>query len=213
MKIEPEIVPERSVSDNIKYYTDGKYRWTYDMNLFTNPSIFILIWMIFFFIILGIFTISIIADAIQWTEIFRERLMYNLRFFCYFIIGMTVVSGLGYAVYAMIMGGKYCVIFEMDENGINHKQTPDQAKKAKKIGAATMAAGAAGGSLSTIGIGINATRTEMYSEFKRVKKVKAYPSRKVIKVNETLNHNQVYCQKEDFEWVKNYIITHCPNLK
>ena len=29
---------------------DGKYRWTYEMSLFKNPTIFLLIWKIFFFI-------------------------------------------------------------------------------------------------------------------------------------------------------------------
>ncbi len=101
----------------------------------------------------------------------------------------------------------------MDEKGITHKQTPSQAKKAQKLGRITMIAGAASGSIGTIGAGMNAQRTEMYSEFAKVRKVKAYPRRGLIKVNERLGHNQVYAAKEDYEFVSNYIVARCVNIK
>jgi len=198
------------VSPNIVYGSDRKYRWVYEMSLLKNPTVFLLVWKIFFFIFLGIFAIMMIADAVNWG--FEDALK-NLPILGYFVIGMTVVVGIGYLIYAAIMGGKYIVEFEMDEKGVNHRQIASQAKKAKKIGQATMIAGMASGNLSTIGIGMNSQRTEMYSEFARVKMVKAYPRRHVIKVNETLGHNQVYAAPEDFEFVKNFIISHCSNLK
>ena len=206
-------VKDSAVTYDIQLGEDGVYRWRYDLNLFRNPSIFFLIWKIFFFIIIGIFAVALIYDAINFDNFYPDRLMYNLRFFGYFLIGMTVVSALGYLVYAIIMGGKYCVIFEMDDKGINHRQIPAQAKKAKKIAGATMLAGAASGRLSTIGVGMNAARTEMYSDFSKVKKVKANLSKSTIKVNEKFGHNQVYAKKEDFDFVKDFIISHCENLK
>ncbi|MBO4212582.1 MAG: hypothetical protein J5894_00535, partial [Clostridia bacterium] len=66
---------------------------------------------------------------------------------------------------------------------------------------------------STIGAGIAASRTEMYSEFSKIKKIKVYPRRNLIKINETLEHNQVYAADVDFEFVKNYICEHCPGAK
>ena len=30
---------------------DGKYRWSYAMSLYKNPTIFLLVWKIFFFIL------------------------------------------------------------------------------------------------------------------------------------------------------------------
>ena len=201
------------INERVTLCKDGKYRWQYDVNLFTNPTIFLLVWKIFFFILLGILSIVIIHDVTSWKDTLRERLMYDLRFLGYIMLGMTVLVALSYLIYAAIMGGKYCIIFEMDENGINHKQIPEQAKKAKKIAKATMFAGAASGSFSTLGAGMGAARTEMYSDFSRVKRVKAYPRRNLIKVNCVLSHNQVYTHSEDFEFVKNYITTHCPNLK
>ena len=126
---------------------------------------------------------------------------------------MTVVTALGYSVYAALMGGKYCVMFEMDENGINHKQISAQAKKAKKIAGATALAGAASGRLTTVGAGINSARTEMYSDFSRVRKVKAFPALNLIKVNGRLSRNQIYASKDDFEFVKKYIKERCMNIQ
>ena len=106
------------------------------------------------------------------------------------------------------MGGKYIVDFEMDKNGVLHKQASTQAKKAKKLGFFTALVGAASGKPSTMGAGLAATRTEMYSDFKKVKNIKAYPRRNLIKLNAPFNKNQVYARDEDFEFVLGFITEH-----
>ena len=187
---------------------DGKYRWVYEINLFKNPIFFFLVWKIFFFIFLAAFIVVNVSDFIKWGA---EKIPQNLLFLGYFFIGMTAVVGLGYLIYAAIMGGKYTVEFEMDEKGFIHRQIASQAKKAKAIGTAAMLAGAASGRAGTIGAGIAAQRTEMYTEFSKVKKVKSYPRRNVIKVRETFEHNQIYASGEDFAFVLDFILSHCAN--
>ena len=199
-------------SENIMLCEDGKYRWVYEMNLFKNPTIFMLIWKIFFFIILGIFAFMVLIQSGN-SRFWWVGFLNVAKVFGYILIGMTVLSALGYLLYAAIMGGSYIVEFEMDEKGVTHKQIASQTKNAKILGAATMIAGAASGRIGTVGVGLNAQRTEMYTEFAKVRKVKAYPRRHLIKVNERLEHNQVYAAKEDFAFVKDYIVSHCPNIK
>ena len=197
-------------SRNITLGEDGVYRWRYDLNLFTDPTVAALVWKIFFWIITAGIGIMALIDLFKWNT---DALLGDLKAYGIAIGVMTALTALGYLLYAAVMGGKYCVEFEMDEKGILHKQTASQAKKAKKLGAVTAAVGAARGSLSTAGAGLAATRTEMKTEFSAVKKVKAYPRRHLIKLNETLSHNQVYAADEDFEFVKGYILEHCKNLK
>ena len=192
---------------------DGKYRWIYEVNLFTNPTYFVLVWKIFFFIFLGIFAVTMIFDAVEWSDFFPDRLLADLKFLGIFVAGMTVITALGYFIYAVIMGGKYIVEFEMDENGINHCQIAAQAKKARMISRATIAAGLAAGRLSTVAAGMNARRTEMYSDFSKVKKLKIHPRRRLIKLNSLFSHNQVYASKENFEFVKEFIVSHCTKVK
>ena len=193
-----------NIGERVTLCEDGKYRWRYDVSLLKNPMIFLLVWKIFFFIFLGIFVVTTIADMVQWGT---KRLAGNLKIWGIVLIGMTAVVFLGYLVYAAKMGWKYCVIFEMDEKGINHAQIPEQADKARAMGEMTMRLGA--GNPTMEGIGRNSQRTEMYSEFAKVKKVKAYPNKNLIKVNGVLDHNQVYVLKEDFEFVEKYIISRC----
>ena len=139
--------------------------------------------------------------------------MDNLKVFGYIIIGITVVVGIGYPLYAVIMGGKYCVMFEMDKDGINHKQMPPQARKAELLSSLTVMGGLAAGNITTVGVGLLASRTEMYSDFSKVSAVKPFPRTNVIGVNEGLFHNQVYTSPGDFDFVLNYITAHCHNLK
>lgn len=195
------------VSENIYLCEDGKYRWIYEMSLFKNPTIIVLVWKIFFFILLGIFAFTMLMDVFGG-DMNGERFLETLKILAYFIIGMTVLCALGYLLYAAIMGGKYIVMFEMDEEGVNHKQMPKQAKKAEIISLLTALAGIASRNTTTVGIGLTSARTEMYTRFSNVRKVKAYPSRDLIKINERLMHNQVYAEKEDFEFVYSYISDH-----
>ena len=192
---------------------NGVYRWRYDLNLLKTPTIFWLVWRIFFFIWLAICAGTLISDAIRQKRLVEGALLTDIKALAVAFLVMTALVGLGYLLYAAMMGGKYCVVFEMDETGVRHTQIPAQAKKAKRLAAATTLVGLASGRLTTAGVGLNASRTEMYSEFAKVKKVKAYPRRGLIKVNGTLNRNQIYVAAADFDFVHGFIVSHCPNLK
>ncbi len=192
---------------------DGKYRWVCEISLFKNPTFFLLIWKIFFFIILAIFAFMMIVGIFDGTDFWPNGFLSNLKFLGYFLVGMTVLVGLGYLIYAAMMGGKYVVEFEMDDKGVLHRQVEYQAKRAKKVANAAVIAGLATRRLSTVGAGMAAQRTEMYSDFSKTRKVKAYPRRGLIKVNGRLDHNQVWVPREDFDFVKDFIISRCGNLK
>ena len=125
-----------------------------------------------------------------------------------------VLNILSYLIYAFMVNGKYCVLFEMDEQGINHKQHEKQVKKSQLIGAIATIAGAAAGRPGMAGTGIlAAARTSMYTGFDDVKELEFLPKEHLIRVNETLNRNQVYAEEEDFAFVANYIKAHCKNAK
>ena len=200
----------QKVTENIVLCEDGKYRWVYKMGLFTNPSIFFLVWKIFFFIMLGIFVFIAFLELIEG-DLDGGTLLGTLTAFLIGTAGMTALTATGYLVYAHIMGGKYIVMFEMDDDGVNHKQVPEQAKKARAIGELTSIAGAAAGNATVAGIGQTSQRTEMYSDFAYVKKVRSYPATHTVKLDEPFCHNQVYAAKEDFEFVKQYIYQRCVN--
>ena len=196
----------------VRLCKDGKYRWKYEMNMLTNPTIFLTVLKVFggvvigLFLVFGFFLYAIHGDWAGLWGMAKAMLIAMAIFF-----GLTI---LGVLLVAAKYGGKYIVLFEMDEKGIVHMQEPKQFKKAQKMGAVTAMAGAAGGSFSTAGAGmLAASKNASVSEFDKVRRVK--PSRwlRVIKVNQPFNHNQVYVQKEDFDFVYDFIKSHCPKVK
>ena len=200
----------RMVTPNIGLGPDGKYRWIYEMSLFRNPSIFLLVWKIFFFICTGIFAMIVIIDAAEG-YMDGERALNTLGIFGIVLGVMTALVGISFLIYAAIMGGKYIAMFEMDENGVNHKQLPAQAKKARGIATAAIVIGMLSNSSSALAGGMAAANTEMYTSFSKTKKVRFYPKRDTIKIRHTLMHNQVYAKPEDFAFVQDYILRRVPD--
>lgn len=202
---------EANYTDTVQLCQDGKYRWVYEMSLYKNPTILFLVLKIFAWVCCGIWLFSILlrgCDAIDSKDFF-EMAWGDTKFFLILTAGVMVLCLLGYYLYALIMGGKYCVLFEMDQNGVMHKQMPKQVKKAQLIGAITALAGVMSHNITTTAVGLNsAARTEMYSRFASVKSVEANPRRHVIKVNETLNHNQVYASAQYYDFVLRFILDH-----
>ncbi|MBQ9424142.1 MAG: hypothetical protein IJU32_11245, partial [Pyramidobacter sp.] len=129
--------------------------------------------------------------------------------------GMMALCAVGYYIYALIMGGKYCVQFTMDERGVDHQQVKPQADKARRIGMITALAGLFSRSVGRGGQGMTVAGSSggMHSAFKDVKSIEAHKKRSLIKVNETLFKNQVYADGEDFDFALDYIVKRCPNAK
>ena len=134
--------------------------------------------------------------------------------FLMLLLVMLVLGAVSYLILAAMYGWSYQVLFTMDENGVEHRQMKKQFEKAEAIGWLTAAAGLATGKIGRIGTGIlAATKTSTTSEFQHVRKVRVVRRRDVIYVNQLLEHNQVYAEDADFDFVRNYIEEHCPNAK
>ena len=199
-------------SKNITMCPDGKYRWVYELDMYKSSAIIKEVWRVF--IISGM----IVAAFVFVMNIMDNGLLEALQFVAQTVAVLfgifLVLSIVGYLVFAFIIGGKYCVVFEMDEEGINHKQHQKHVKKSELIGAITALAGLAGGNLTTVGTGVlAAARTSMLTYFDDVKELEILPKEHLIRVNETLSRNQVYAEDEDFAFVASYIQARCRNAK
>ena len=197
-------------SKNISMCPDGKYRWVYELDMYKSSAIIKELWRVL------LITGAIVLIILFGISIMDGDLMETLQFVAQaaaILFGIfLVLSIVGYLIFAYIIGGKYCVVFEMDEGGINHKQHPKHVKKAQLIGALTALAGAGTGNLGTAGTGVlAAARTTLYTGFDDVKEVEILPEEHLIRLNEALNRNQVYAADEDFAFVANYIKARCRN--
>ena len=199
----------------VRLCTDGKYRWTYPMSMLKNPVLFFTV----FKVIGGIFAAILIFAVFlsHWNDITKgnfEVILHDLRMFGYIMLGCLVLTIIAYLIVAAQYGWNYIISFTMDENGLLHDQIPAQKKIARKMGETLAGAGALTSSPGQIGQGmLIANHTSQYSNFKKVRSVKPLRKWNTIKVNEPLSKNQVYCDSEDFDFVLNYILEHCPKLK
>ena len=198
----------RKVTDNIILGTDGKYHWYYEFKLMKNPSIIKVLWKIFFWIFVVMWALLTLLDVFDGH--FKMEDFLNLsKTFLLILAGVELLVALSYFVYALIAGWKYCVMFEMDEDGVTHIQMPSQFKKSQVASAILVFMGAAAGKPGVMGTGILAgAKSSMASRWSSVKSIEISRKHQLIKVNERLNKNQVYALPEDFEFVESFIKSH-----
>ena len=190
---------------------DGVYRWIYEVNLLKNPVILLLVWKILAISLGGVWvfvTLLSLGDREFWWKGFWSE----TKVFLLILAGILVLGIIAYLLYAAVMGGKYCVLFEMDERGIKHTQLPKQFNKTKALSTMTVLLGLASGKPGVVGSGLLAgSKQSMFSEWSKVKSVICYSKRNTIKLNSPFNKNQVYASPNDFEFVKHFIEEHCVN--
>ncbi len=187
----------------------AKYRWTYEMSLFKNPTIFIAtakaigIAVAITVFIIGL--ISLIADGFSADSF---RFLGELTLILVGIFAVLLV--LGYLLYAAIMGGYYIVNFTMDEKTVVLSQSAKQAKKAENIGFAAILMGLLAHNRGAVSAGYAASsRMTSTVEIDRVKKVTIDKKHSVIKIR-SIGWDHVYADGEDFDFIAGWIRSHVP---
>ena len=204
---------EKVSSNRVTLYPDGKYRWVYEMNLLKNPSVLFDLWWVFgitILIIAVLFIVFAIFDGdFDWDSISGMFLTLGIVTAIIFVLSL-----LGYFVYAAISGWKYVVLFIMDENEVVHQQMPREVKKGQLIGDLTMLVGVMAGRPGTVGTGLLAkSRSSMTSTLAHVERLIPCRRMNMIKVNQTFSKNRVYVTDEDFDFVYDFLCTHCTKAK
>jgi len=191
----------------VKKFEDGKYRWLYDLDLRKNLSILyttIKVVLISFLIPL---VLLMIIFAIEGNLINALKDLLPI----YFLIGIVLVfiTLISYYIVVRYYKGRFSFMFEMDENGVTFKRFGSDLEKTETIGKITSIIGAATNNAGLMGGGLGlATSQSSTSCFSKVKSIKAIPERDLIKVNSLFLFNQVYVNKEDYQFVLDFIQDH-----
>ena len=199
--------------ERIKMCDDGKYRWAYELDMMKNPVIFNLIvkvMLLVFAIVWGVVLIIMLFEG----DFSLESITMMGKVLFYVCVTILVIAALSYYIYTKMIGGYYCVIFEMDENGVNHMQMDKQVDINKAIGLITALVGAATKSIGAASAGLASYyHQDLYTDFSKVRNIIVLRQNNTIKLNQFLIHNQVYAEDEDFDFVLDYIIEHCPKAR
>ncbi|MBQ9642956.1 MAG: hypothetical protein IJV26_02835 [Lachnospiraceae bacterium] len=203
----------RKVTENVYLCPDGKYRWTYELQMLKNPTILITILKVillsFGIVMAFLVLINLIGGDFRYWD--RSTFVSFFGPFLILVLVMLALGALSYLIIAAMYGWTYQVLFTMDEDGVELRQMKKDFENAQAIGWLMAAAGLAAGNLTTAGAGLlAATRDSSASSFKQVRKVNAVRHRNVIYVNQLLEHNQIYAADADYDFVLKYICEHVP---
>ena len=191
---------------------DGKYRWTYPLDMLKNPSILFVLLKIFGILLSIPLLIALISAAANndWQKIWDGF----IKIWLIVMVVFFVIILISYLIVVWMNGGKYVVNFTMDEKRLIHEQVPVQYERARKVGLLAALVGIFAKRPVAAGAGaLAASRNTSVSVFDKVRRVKPRRGQNLIKVNQSLERNQVYVPDEDFDFVLDFIRKHCPNAK
>ena len=201
----------RQMSPGVLMGEDGVMRWVYEMNMWKNPTLLITIWKV---LLLATMVPALLMFFLTLGDGFGTALLVFLKIMAVVAAIVTGLMVLAYPMVALINGNKYCVIFEMDDNGVKHIQMQKQFEKNQVFAMVVTLAGVMTGSVQTAAAGMLAgSKQSLRTSFKNVKTITVKEKRHVIYLNEKLTHNQVYANPDDFGFVREHILSCCKNAK
>lgn len=197
--------PENEITSRVKLFSDGKYRWTYELNLVKNLTVFIDFIKVFGFILWGMWLIDmlviIIKGDFEW-----DRFLIDTKMFFWMSVFVFFMCLVSYLLVIRINKRYYHLMFIMDEEGVTHYERGDTAKNGQLVAATAVIMDS-----DNAPAAMAALQTMWKSRFQKVRRVKTVRRRQLIKVNELLTKNRIYVENpEDYEFVLDFIIKHCP---
>ncbi len=193
---------------------DGVLRWLYEVNMWRNPFILVSVWKILIVAALVPGILMLLIALIEGDGLITALLLFGRISGGVLAVLTLLMLLVAYPLVAVINGGKYSVVFEMNEAGIRHMQMQKQFDRNKILAMITTISGLASGNLTAAGAGLlSGARKSLYTSFADVRTIVVDQRRKVIYLNGRLNRNQVYAAEDIFPIVLDYIIEQCGKAK
>ena len=193
---------------NIRMGEDGVYRWSYSFDMLKNPVLLFTIWKVLAIAVGVTWLLVLLMEVFDGGfDDFGGFLKFSMVF-VFVLLGFLVVGLIAYLILASIYGWRYQVIFEMDDKGVTHRQMPAQFGKAQALSLIELltAQGLTGAGAAILA----GSKNESSVAFNKLKSIRTLRRYQTIKVNERMEHCQVYAKQEDFDFVLNYILEHAP---
>ena len=188
----------------------GKYRWVYEAPMLKSFFLLMEVWKalgISALILFGIISVIGLVTGSGLTGIISSAGI------CLMVFGILLLLSVpAYYIVTKANNGKYTVLFEMDETGIDHTQIKTDMAKALELLTA-LVGGVAGNKTTTAAALLSAGGTSLYSRFDKVRSIRAIPEKDLILLGGRFVRNQVYAEERYFDAVYGYIRDHCPNAE
>ncbi len=198
-----QAAPEENPAED----SEGVYRWVYELPMMKSFFLLFEVWRVFGLSAGIVFVIMLVMNLLSGGGLAGAA---GALIPVIIVLAILMVLSLpAYWIVTKANNGKYTVLFEMDEEGIDHTQI--KTDKARALEALTMLVGAKTGNRTVSGAGVlSATGNSLYSRFTNVRKIRADSSKCLIRLYGKLIRNQVYTDPEHYDFVLDYIIARCP---
>jgi len=133
------------------------------------------------------------------------------KYIFFLLIFLLVATSL----FILIMGNKYPTRYEVNPKGVTFITLPKEKRKNKIVGAILFFLGLVKGNPTNMGIGmVTASRHNMHTDWKKVRKIVIYKKRMAISLMATdLRKNIIFCYKDNFEEIFSAVRFYCPKAK
>ena len=202
--------PDCALPPGVERTDDGILFWTYSQSLWSNPTILYTVLKVMLIVVLLV-TLFIGGLAIMDGSFDPGEIL---------IIGgglaagFSVLSLIGYAVYAAISGGQYNMLFFMNDDVVVHMAMPKEAKRGDRINDIAVLVGVLTGNPTLTGMGMaNYGRNTLESNFADVKSIVQDRSHDLIKVRAGFEFNQIYASPAQYDFVLSHIASRCPGVR
>ena len=194
----------------IERLEDGTLGWTYSQSLWSNPTIL--------YTVLKVMMIAVVVILLLIGGLSAIEGDFDPEFFLYMtvglIVGASILSLIGYAVYAAISGGQYNMLFFMNDDVVVHMAMPKEAKRGDRINDIAVLVGVLTGNPTLTGMGMaNYGRNTLESNFADVKSIVQDRSHDLIKVRAGFEFNQIYASPAQYDFVLSHIASRCPGVR
>lgn len=125
-----------------------------------------------------------------------------------------VLSLIAWCILMLSHGARYTFEFLMTEDQVVTLQTREERKRAQKLATAGFVLSLLNRNLTMVGTSLAVAAGDTFvSRYSDVKAVIAKRRNDLIKVNNVLQRNTIYAEPHQYEFVWNYITSHCPDAK
>ncbi len=209
----------------VTLYEDGVYRWSYDVDMWRNRYILNLVLKILL-LMMGIPLLCVLAMLLMKLipllkeGLSKDRVLFFSRddLLVFAIIGgllagMILLTLVIYAVAAAVMRGRYRLCYQMDESAVALVRDPGKMKAMNTFGAVVAAVGLAVGKTGDamrLGSTLAAANSAGTSRFESIHRVRILPELDLLDLREWFSMNQVFVPKEDYAFVRDFILARLP---
>ena len=192
----------------VTLFEEGFYRWSYYMDMWHNRFMLRVVMRVLWAMCL---LLSLTMLAAFGPDNLRSRSIAAL-----FLIpagSLSLLTLLIYLICALVMRGNYHLRFEMDENTVMLVQSTSTKQRNRIMASIATFIGVLAGLRNKayrVGATLNAADSVGTTVLSDITSVRLYPKDDVIALREWFGLNQIYVPREDYAFVRDFVLEHSP---